>query len=420
MINRRRLLGESLVLIVIRALGVLLQLMVTVLLARHLSLSDMGLYALFFATVGIARALGPLGLDQASTRLLAVHSQAGMEDARVREYSLAGGYLTLIIAMLTALCTALILGSGLGPAGYGTGERLLFVIGLPAFVGIGLMLGQLRGLGYNLWAQAPDALGLQVITLTLVGSVAVSGEVTLRQAMAALVASGWLVLAFQLGFRIWLGGFRPGPVSGQTLRELMREGWAIFQAHSITVAVIYFPIYFAAATLGAGTVAILDIAQRFGNLGTLVTASIGATYNPTFARLSGAGDSRQLLTVVRDAGFLSGLPAVAIALTLLIFGKAIVGSVLPSDYLVALVPMTIIAAGTAVNALLSPASNVFLMSGQAGIVRRSTFLALIVVALGCWACAPQFGATGVALAILAGRLVRDGSIAATLWQRLRH
>jgi len=418
MTSRRRLLGESLVLIVIRALGVLVQLAVTVLVARTLTLAEMGLYALFLATVNLARGLGPLGLDQASTRLLALHADAGVGNVRVRDLSLAGALLALAIAALAALSAALVLGLEFGPSGYGWPERLVFIATLPAFIGIGLFLGQLRGLGHNLWAQAPDALGLQLVNLALVAGFLARGELTLLHAMAALAAGGWLVLAFQLAFRLRLGGFRPGLPAPRAMRDLAREGAGIFQAHVSTMATIHFPTYFAAATLGIPTVAILDIAQRFGNLGTLLTASVGATYNPSYARLSAGGDRVGLKALVRDAGLLAGLPAIAIALLFAVAGQVLIGALFPEEYLAALVPMAIIAAGTAVNALFSPASNVFLMSGRARYVRHATLLALMVVVLGCWLLGPLWGATGVAVAILAGRIVRDGGLAAMLWWRL--
>lgn len=419
MTSRRRLLGESLVLIVIRALGVLLQLVVTVLVAHSLTLAEMGLYALFLATINLARGLGPLGLDQASTRLLALHADAGIDSARVRDLSLAGALLALAIAVLAALSAALVFGLGLGPSGYGTAERRVFIATLPAFIGIGLLLGQLRGLGHNLRAQIPDALGLQVASLALVGLFLATGELTLLHAMAALAAGGWLVLAFLLAFRLRLGGLRPGLPGSLALRDLVREGSGIFQAHVTTVATIHFPTYFAAATLGVSTVAILDIAQRFGNLGTLLTASIGATYNPSYARLGASADRLGLKALVRDAGLLAGLPAIAIAVLFVVAGQFLIGALFPEDYLAALVPMAIIASGTAVNALFSPASNVFLMSGQAGFVRHATLLALGLVVLGCWLLGPLWGATGIALAILAGRIARDGGLAAVLWWRLR-
>ena len=71
-VTRKKLLGESLILLILRAGGVVLQLFTTLYLVKQLSLPEMGLYSLFYAAMGMTRALGPLGMDQSSTRLISV------------------------------------------------------------------------------------------------------------------------------------------------------------------------------------------------------------------------------------------------------------------------------------------------------------------------------------------------------------
>ena len=412
MTGRRKLIGESLILIGVRAAAVVAQFGVMVLLARHLSLEHMGLYALFYATVGIARAAGPLGIDQASTRLLAIAVGSDNADARVREICVTGAILTSGVALAAALAAWGVFALGFGPSGYRSGEALFFSLALPAFVGIGLMLGQLRGLGCNLWAQAPDALGLQLLVLGQVLAFIAIGNFTLFSAMMSLTIAGWAVLTFQIWFRLRLGRFGGPLPSGAVLREVLVDGWCIFQAHIVTVGTVYLPTFLTAVLAGPTAVAVLEIAQRFGNLPSLLTSSIGATYNPTYARLAAAGESKHLGRVMCDAGLLAGVPALAYMLLIAFGGRDLVLAFFPPTYLPAVVPIVIIAAGSGANALFAPFSNVYLMSGRAVFVRHFSLAALVVVAIGSWGLGPIWGATGIALAILAGRLVRDSGLAA--------
>ncbi|AML50947.1 hypothetical protein [Falsihalocynthiibacter arcticus] len=57
---------SSITLMGIRALGVGVQLATTIFLARNLTLLEMGQFALMYAALGLVRAIGSFGVDQAS------------------------------------------------------------------------------------------------------------------------------------------------------------------------------------------------------------------------------------------------------------------------------------------------------------------------------------------------------------------
>ncbi|PRY78681.1 O-antigen/teichoic acid export membrane protein [Yoonia maritima] len=417
MFSRRKLLSDSLLLLAAKVGGIGVQLVTTIFLARSLALEAMGLYALFYTAIGISRAAGPLGIDQASTRLIAM-AEAG-NHTRVSHISLAGSGLTLLMGLtLGGAIWACSEFSGLLNA-YSPTEMIIFSVGIPVFMGIGLLLGQIRGMGHNLLAQAPDALGLHVLLLIQILFLRADGALTLTSAMASLAIAGWAVFIFQCIVRLNLGKLFLGLPSKHTIRELITEGLRIFQAHFLTVATTNLPVFFAAALAGPAAVAIFEIARRFGNLFSVLTSSIGATYSPSFAKFSQSGETQRLKRLILDAGMLAGGAAFIYAVLIALLGKHVIGIFFPQSYLAAVQPMVIIAVATAINATFSSVSTCYLMSGRSHIVRNFTLAAFGIVCLISWWLGPVFGATGISIAIILSRLTRDGGIAYHFWKRSR-
>lgn len=394
-------------LLCVRAGGAVLQLLVLLYVAVKLSLHDMGLFTLFVATMGILRALGTLGVDQVSTKRLSIAKRNGDED-EIREISLAGllivgGFSAVLLPLAFAVVT-------LFPVldAYSWDQKVAFFLAAPAFVLIGLMIGQLRGLDRNLIAQAPDALGVYGITFLILFVLDSRSEaITLSQTMYAMLTASIGVVLVQLTARLKvsrLGGALP---SRQKIVDLWHDAWGVFQAHVVTVSSVYAPTFITMAFLGPSMLAILEVARRFGELFTMLTTSLGATYSPSYARLAFQNDISQLNKIMRDAGLLGGGAALLYALGILFFGSYVITAAFPDDYLLAVGPMTIIALGTAVNAFFSPISTMYLMSGSAKLVRKWSFLALISVVLSAIALGSVWDVTGVAIAVLLGRLVRD-------------
>ncbi|WP_380058847.1 oligosaccharide flippase family protein (plasmid) [Falsihalocynthiibacter sp. SS001] len=229
------LISSSIALMGSRGLGVILELLTTVYLARHLSLAAMGQFALAYSLLGLVRATGSFGVDQASVRQIARASHGAVVSDEAQRLSLAG------------IAIALICGALLGLSMFGlhllTGVNIMLALAIPAYVFIGLMVGQIRGLGHNLLAQTPEAVGLQLAILAIV---VLSGA---DSAIVALCVAGWVIAMVQIAIRARVGLKLDVGLDLAPMKRLISEGFGIFQAQVFTVLAMRAPVFLAAAVL---------------------------------------------------------------------------------------------------------------------------------------------------------------------------
>ncbi|MEQ9692325.1 MAG: hypothetical protein RLO48_21635, partial [Bauldia litoralis] len=153
----KALIRSSVIVTGIRGVGIVLQSLVLLFLARTLPVHDLGIFALFYAGFGIARILGPLGADQVTMRRAAVAGGAFDEELhRVLNTSfvLVVGVNAAVAALLAAVAF-LAIPSLLAKTGHSTPQLQIFAASLPAIAIIGQMTYQLPGINHNARAQFP-------------------------------------------------------------------------------------------------------------------------------------------------------------------------------------------------------------------------------------------------------------------------
>lgn len=410
---KKSLISASVTLMLVRAAGVCLQLVTTIFLARNLTLVEMGYFALMYASLGFVRAIGSGGVDLASMRQIAQSLNGDEITDSAQKLSVAGIVIAAVLGAGVSLLA--ILANALGH--FENDSVLLFAFAAPAYVMMGLLVGQIRGLGYNASAQIPEAIGLQLFMILFVAFFLFQGNLTLLDTLLALVAAGWLSLVLQLGIRIAIGFDLTVWPNRRDYKLLIVDGWSIFQAQIFTVLAMRAPIFLTSAILGASATAIMEIALRFGNLPSLLTSSVGATFSPTYARLSFAEDFAELKQKRLLAGALAGVPSIVYLILCAGAGGAVLSGLFPESYQAAYVPILLVVFGSVLNAIFGPASNVFLMSGQAGIVRiYSIFRLLAVVIISIFA-GPYWGSIGIAAGICVGFAIRDIGLSAVATKR---
>ncbi|MEY8119484.1 lipopolysaccharide biosynthesis protein [Falsihalocynthiibacter sp. BN13B15] len=394
---------SSITLMGIRALGVGVQLATTIFLARNLTLLEMGQFALMYAALGLVRAIGSFGVDQASMRQIAGTMDGRRVSTVAQKLSLAGIVIAMASGILISICVLCAQKLGL----LGAQNATLFAMAAPAYVLIGLLVGQVRGLGHNLAAQVPESIGLQLFIFLGLMPAYLNGTLNGNDTLHALLWAGWLTLAIQILIRFFIGGGPIGSVDRASFKVLLSDGWSIFQAQIFTVLAMRAPIFLGTALLGAGGTAIIEVALRFGTLPSLLTSSVGATFSPAYARLSKDNNILGLNKARKQAGLLAGIPSFVYVLFCTLGGGVLIGWAFPASYSAAVLPISLIAFGSFVNAAFGPASNVFLMSGQAKIVRKYSILRLICVVAVSFLAGPIWGSVGIAIAILLGFALRD-------------
>ena len=406
-------LGRSAALLVgVRAAGVGLQAAVVVYLARVLPIGDMGVYATVYAFAAIVRFVGPLGTDQTMMRRIGELGLKLGDPGSRRIQNLCNSAVVFVATAATAMAMIVTLSLwALGDQlGLVRGEVLAIALIVPANSVTGALVGQIRGFGYNVRAQLPEAIGSHLLFAIVFLSLTLLGSVDRAHAIYGLAAAAWGVLCIVLIARRRIGWPWSEVPAASSVRQIARESLPACWAMAHTVLAGRAPIFVTAWLLGSAATANLEIAMRFGIVATFVTGSVGVTFSPRFARLVQAGAHRELLSTLTSSSLLAGIPALAYLVVLAVAAPRVLGPVLPPDYAEAHLPMLVVATSTCLNAFLGPASNLLFMAGHAATVSAFSVARLVTVCMVAILLAGPLGVTGIAVAVVAGTVVRDGGL----------
>ncbi|NKN34560.1 lipopolysaccharide biosynthesis protein [Marichromatium bheemlicum] len=400
----KNLVFSSFLLTGIRALGIIFQAIVTIYLARVLPIEDMGIFAMIYVCLSLMRFLGPMGSDKIAMRRISSERSANCATQSISNTSFA---LTCFVGVGAAFITATILS---WHTSFSSIEIIAICLAIPAFSLMGIFISQIRGFGQNLAAQAPEALGVHFLFGSLIALLAFGDAIELTTILVSLCISGWIVTTLYLIIRLRIGvdwSRKPHLVD---IRRLAVEGFSIFQALLITALSVRAPIFLAGMLAGPAAAAVLEIATRFGNLASITTTSVGATFSPQFARLNYQQDTAGLTKSLRFSALLATLPALCWLAILGVGASTAVSVLLPTAYADAYTPMLLVALASSINAAFGLSSTLLLMSDAAGIVRWFSLAQLVIICLGALAFVPHQGVTGIAWAMVIGALARDGGM----------
>lgn len=406
--SMRELMRSSLLVLGARVLGVALQAAILVLLARALPLADMGVVSFVLAGMALMRALGPLGLDQAVLRRMAAAHGAG-DDGAVR--ALSGRSIVLVAAISGALAVSGGVGLSVARVGLAPVEIAAIALAMPAYALAGLLVAQVRALGYNLAAQLPESLGLQLAIGA--GLWVAMGEGLDRADVLVVIAAAALLVTIVYALLV-LRLVPRGDTATARLEGLFGEAFSILQALAVTALSVRLPVLLAPLFLGFEGAAIVDIAMRFGTLASLATSSVAATLSPSLSQAAARSDWADVRRQVRHGGVLAGGAAALFLVAILLLAPVLVGRVLPADYAAALVPMALFAVASLLNAAFGLASTAYLMAQRAALVRTYTIMGVLLFLVIALLSVSSWGAAGMGAAGIAQALVRDGALAARL------
>ncbi|MCB1494708.1 MAG: lipopolysaccharide biosynthesis protein [Bauldia sp.] len=409
----KELIRSSVVVTGIRGAGIVLQSLILLFLARSLPVHELGIFALFYAGFGIVRILGPLGTDQVTMRQVAVAE--GIPDGALHRilntsFVLVAGVNAVIAAAAFGL-VSLAFPWVFEATGLSVAELLLIIASAPAFALIGLMTYQLRGFGYNALAQFPDSVALQLFIGGGVAGLAYAGRLDLPSTLFVLVAAAWLVAAIYLVIRLRIGvdtGARP---TWMSTRCLIGESREVLYALSITALSARLPLLLSAPLLGSAATAIFDVASRFGSVPSITTSAVAVAFSPRFAALAHSSDRAAMSRTLSFASLVAVSPAIAYFGVAAAAAPFLIDHVLPPAYAHIYLPMLVVCAALTVNAAFGVTSNFLFMAGESRVVRNFSIAQLagigILTPLFAW----QFGTLGLAVAVLAGSVIRDVGMA---------
>ena len=399
---------------VARILGIVLQGLTVIYLARSLPVDRMGVYALCYALLGFARTMGPFGIDQIAMRRVAVLKD---ERGHTELHRFLNTGIVLTVALNLLPCVAALVAGGLSRGwlqrhNISLPDFTILICTVPAYSLIGLMTAIARGFERNVLAQFPDSVLLQAIFGAGLLAHHATG-ITLPITLLWQALSAWIVVAVYVAILVWIGMDMHAGVCWQECAKLVREGRHIFSALVVTSLSIRAPILISAPLLGAAATAVLDVASRFGTLPTVTTSSVSTTFSPQFAILLRQNERKALSRAYSLASLLAGIPAVLCLMGIVLFAPLIVRLALPPVYTKAILPMFLVALATTINAVFGISSSLIFMAGRSSVVTGYSLAQLITVCLLSVALGLKWGPTGIACGVAVGAVVRD--FGAALW-----
>lgn len=408
----------------LRILGLPSQLALFILVARLHDVASVGLFAVVSGIWLSARALGPFGFDRAAMRFIPLFGNEGRDWASrafVRAVlfwlmiptfllgaglASAGAWLGLVLPTLSGI------GLGAAPA-TAVDDRWILVIcglGLPAYVAIGFLIAVVRARRQVVAAQLPELVIQPLLSLGLVGGVAIVMPQSGIQGTLAVVAfAAWVIaLAYLWCIRDLLAA---GPrLDRYEWRGIVATCFGIGLAKVITVVTQRGPLFIVIAVAGASAAGLYESAHRLALLGTLGTWAIGAAVSPMMAEAHADKDANRLRTLLAGSILVSSGQAAAVLLLLIAFGDWLLG-LFGDAFVVGHMTAVVLALAYLVNGVGGPVSFAFYMIGRERLVLGFNLASALTMAVAVPVGAAASGPLGAALGYLLALIVGDGCMA---------
>lgn len=403
---------------IVKAGGIGLSFLASLMLARLLGASGYGVYAYAVSWALLLSVPAGLGLDTLLTREVARYQTRGDQAASggvlwwsVRVALTSSGVLGLLAASciwffqqriepatVVALWTALLI--------------------LPIWVLLRLQQGTILGLGRVVSALAPQLVLHPALLLALAGVFFLSGRLNapLTVGVYAIAAT----LALLLGswpLRSQLRVPKNFTIQADQIQIWWRGTWPLFVAATAgmlndLIAVILLGIL--ANTESAG---VFDVARKMAILVSFGLVAVSIPLAPAVANLHTSGNHVQLQRVVVQGTRASLLIALPVAIGLIVFGHwglSLFGSAFQSGF----VALIILCLGQLVNAYTGSVAVVLNMTGHERDVSHGVLAAAILNTLLSILLIPRWGLEGAAVANLVGIIVFNVLLGRRVYQRL--
>lgn len=394
---KRELAVSSAGTLVLRAGSLGLGFLSTVVLARFLGASGLGIYAWAYALTAALQVLGALGMDRLATREIAGAVARGSWD-RAASFLYVAPRATALgsvaLAVVTAAVCALTLPSErLAPA-------LIALAFLPALALTTVRLGVLVGLGRVATSRLPDDL-LRPLLFTVVLTVGWQLGLVPKTASVAIAIQAAAVVAALLAGGFMLRRAIPREIRAANVspryRAELGEALPLMLINGAGITLTQVDLILIGAICAPREVGIYALATRIGQLVGLAEYAVNAAFMPVVARLYAQEDLPRLqrgAARVAGSGFLL---ASAVALPVAALAPQLVSLFGPS-FEDAVTPLRLIAVSFLISAAAGLNGTILAMTGRTRAVLNGSAVALVSnVALNA-VMIPLWQANGAAVA----------------------
>ena len=374
--------------------------LVTVLLARLLPPTQIGIYYLAQSAVLMAVPLASLGLQQPAIAAIAAAKAAGDQQ---RAAAFARSSLRLALLASVAISGVGVLGwvsaDRLGIVGYFTQQSVVLLIAAWIIVLAveAQLVGVLQGLEKIGTAVAYDsALGKVLSLVALFALWLGPGATDVVSVLVVFVGCEFvsLIAAMANTWRAIVALGPPGPPI--PLSELCTKTWPFLLQQLIGSVVLQSSVLILGLFRSPAEVAIYGMASRLAGLLGIPGTIINVPLAPSVARLHAQNRRQEIQSLMQSSTIVPTMIAAAITLGFAFYGDIILGRMFGSAYSGGRYILLILSAGQCVNLFLGPSLLGLAMTGHQRIV---TWIGLVVGAVQVvvlFFAARPFGAIGTA------------------------
>jgi O-antigen/teichoic acid export membrane protein len=348
----------------------------TVVLARFLGASGLGIYAWAYALTAALQILGALGMDRLATREIAGAVARGSWDRAasflyVAPRAAACG--SVALAALTAGVCALTLPSErLAPA-------LIALAFLPALALTSVRLGVLVGLGHVATSRLPDDL-LRPLLFTVALTVGWQLGLVPETASVAIAIQAVAVVAALLAGGFMLRRALPREIraarASPRYRAELREALPLMLVNGAAITLTQIDLILVGAICAPREAGIYALATRIGQVVGLAEYAVNVAFMPVVARLYAQEDLPRLqrgAARVAGSGFLL---AAVVAVPVAAFAPQLV-SLFGTSFDDAATPLRLVALSFLISAAAGQNGTILAMTGRTRAVLNGSAVALV-------------------------------------------
>lgn len=412
---RQKILIDGISIALMRAVGMGLGLLVTIVLGRTLGPTDFGMYGytiilLSLLAVPVSNGWATLTLRSVSA---AVHNHQWHP---VKGMIQRGAQLSLSLSIFAFALTLLVYCFFIEP----TSKFLsVTIIGLLAFVLwfdqiSALRLAVLRGLQHPVWGQAPEMLArpLLIVLFFLLVAHLVGPSLRAQHAIWALLAASGMTTLLG-GWVLWRKMPRElatAPAGFDNRTWLASAGLLAGNAGLVMlnsqVDILMLGMLGSFADVGA-----YRVAAQIATLSGFAYTALNMLAMQRFAYLRTAGDLKQLQETATLMARLSLLGTLPLPIIFYFFGEPILGKVFGEQFLAAIKPLFWLFGAQSISASLGMASTLLVVHRHEASIIPFTVVALLLNIVLCFFLIPKLGIVGAGISAL----ISQGAWNIALW-----
>jgi O-antigen/teichoic acid export membrane protein len=380
-----------------QVLGAALSFLISLLLAKQIGASGLGLYFLCVTTVEICSTISRLGLENAALKFISIAHASG------DQYTMAALYRKCIgIAALAAAVTALSgwLFLGLAPVGGSSHPEFVSLIPVLLFTLIPATILTIQSESFKAVGRPGTAVFVQVVVpqgiLLMSGALlAWKSQATINYvlawyAVALYCAAGLALLRWsKVVENVWLKG-------SFSTSLLFRTSLPILMVTSLNLVMAWTDILVLGIWSDTYQVGIYGIAIRIASTTGLVLVAVNSVVAREFAVLHAKGRSSELARVAQRATFWTLALAAPLILTFLVFPLEILG-LFGEQFLPGVWPLRLFAVAQLINVATGQVASLLIMTGHEKWMRNNMVGSATLNLVGNLILVPFLGALGAAI-----------------------